>query len=186
MKIFYTASYYGKHKYQQNYDAILKAIEETGVEVVSPEKKNYRDLLSKKRIIKLKNDKQIHYEAIKKGIYWSDAVIIEISNEDFQLGHEATLAIFAKKHVLCLSLHEDFSEKIENKFFHGAKYNEFTLDRIVAEFISLVSKERLDERFNCFLSSRQMDYLESAAAKKGVNKSEYLRMLLNKDKVDNK
>lgn len=182
MKIFYTASYYGKEKYQKYYDLVLKSIEQNKVQLISPEKGNYLQVLDKKDLKKIKGDRKIHYEAIRKGIQWADAVIIEISNEDFQLGHEATLTIQNKKHVLCLSINEDFSQKIINPYFHGAKYNEYNAEEVVQNFIEMVKSERLEERFNLFLSSRQIDYLESAAKKRGLNKSEYIRMLIDQDR----
>lgn len=182
MKIFYTASYYGKEKYQKDYDLVLKSITETGVEILSPERGNYLSILQKKELKRFKNQKQIHYEAIRKGIQWADAVIIEISNEDFQLGHEATLAIQSKKHVLCLSIHEDLSEKIIHQYFHGAKYNEYNIEEVVDNFIEMVKNEQLDKRFNLFLSSRQFTYLESVARRKAVNMSEYIRMLIDEDR----
>lgn len=182
MRIFYTASYYGKEKYQKYYDMILKAITNTGVEVLSPEKGNYLNILQKKDLKKFKSGKEIHYEAIRRGIQWADAVIIEISNEDFQLGHEATLALQEKKHVLCLSIHEDFSEKIINPYFHGLKYNDYNLEDAVTDFVETVKSEQLNERFNLFLSSRQVTYIESVARRKGMNKSEYIRMLIDEDR----
>jgi hypothetical protein len=182
MKIFFTASYYGKEKYQKYYDMVLASLEKLNVEVVSPEKENYLDLLTKRDIKRLKGDRRIHYEAIRKGILWADAVVIEISNEDFQLGHEATLTIQNKKHVLCLSLNEDFSEKIHNKFFHAAKYNQFNIEEIVEKFVRMVSTKRLDQRFNLFLSSDQLKYLEKASQENNVNKSEYIRTLIDKAK----
>jgi hypothetical protein len=182
MKVFFTASFSGKSKYQKYYDIILSSIEDHKVDLVSPEKANYKDLLSVSIINKLENTNFVHYEAIKKGVEWADAVIIEISNEDFQLGHEATLSIQDKKPVLCLSLFEDYSKKINNKYFYGAIYNEFNIDRIIKEFITKVSKELLTERFNCFLSSAQVKYIEKKAEKLGLNKSEYLRFLIEKDK----
>ena len=181
MKVFYTASYYGKSKYQKYYDIILKALENLKLDIVSPEKGNYKELLTKKELEAYKGAKAIHYEAIKKGILWADAVIIEISNEDFQLGHEATLAIQNKKHILALSLHEDFSEKIKNRYFHAAKYNEFNYEEILENFIYLVGGETLDQRFNMFLSTRQLTHLEKAAKEHKVNMSEYVRMLIDLD-----
>lgn len=185
MKIFYTASYYGKRKYQRYYDKVLKVLEETDAEIVSPEKGNYMEMLSsadRKTLLHEKGKKRLHYEAIRRGINWSDAVVIEISNEDFQLGHEATLAIQRKKPVLCLSVKEDFSEKIENRYFHGAKYNEINIRLIIQDFIKKVERKMLSERFNFFLSTSQLQFLENTAKKKGINKSEYLRGLIEKDR----
>lgn len=182
MKIFYTASYYGKEKYQKYYDAVLHSIESTGVELISPEKGNYLNMLSNAEKLKIKDKKRIHYEAIRRGIQWADAVIIEISNEDFQLGHEATLAIQNKKPVLCLSIYEDFSEKIVNRYFHGAKYNEYNVRMIVGEFIRKINKELHSVRFNCFLTANQVKFLNEMSEKNNMNKSEYLRKLIDQER----
>lgn len=182
MRIFYTASFYGKEKYQKEYDMVLKSITDTGVEILSPEIGNYQNILDKKNLKKLKSKQEIHYEAIRKGIQWAQAVIIEISQEDFQLGHEATLAIETNKHVLCLSIHEDFSKKIKNSYFHGLKYNQYNIEEGIQNFIELVKEETLSERFNLFLSSKQIAHLNLASNKNGVNKSEYLRLLIDNDR----
>lgn len=182
MKIFYTASYSGKQKYQGFYNLVLRAIESTHVDLISPEKGNYLGVLSPQERLKLKGKKKIHYEAIRRCILLSDAVIIEISNEDFQLGHEATLTILNKKHVLCLSVHEDFGEKIRNRYFHGAKYNEYNIEELVENFITFVQTDKLSERFNCFLSPGQIHYLEKKSKENKINKSEYLRRLIDEDR----
>ena len=183
MKIFYTASFSGKEKYQKYYDLVLAALEKTGVEVISPEKGNYKRALSTRERSKWSHQPKIeHYEAIRNGITLADAVVIEISNEDFQLGHEATLAIHAKKPVLCLSLHEDFSEKINNRYFHGARYNEYDVEEVVAEFVKRARREFLKERFNLFLSAAQVKYLHKQAAAAGIPSSEYLRELIDRDR----
>lgn len=64
----------------------------------------------------------------------------------------------------------------------GARYNEYNVEEVVGNFIEMVKNERLEERFNLFLSSRQIDYLESVAKKRGLNKSEYIRMLIDDDR----
>jgi len=107
MIIFYTASYFGKEKYQKYYDLVLNTLEEFNVTLVSTEKGNYKELLGERVRTKLKdNPKLLHYEAIKQGIRQADAVILEVSNEDFQVGHEATVAINEKKPTLTLSVNE--------------------------------------------------------------------------------
>jgi len=184
MKVFYTASYFGKEKYQKYYNLVLAAIGENGAEIVSPEKGNYLGLLTKEEQEKTKDEKERHYLAIKKGIEWAEAEIIEVSQEDFQLGHESTLAILNKKPVLCLSIHEDFSKKIINKYFYGHKYSEMNVEEIVEEFLNKIKERKLEVRFNCFLSETQDSYLSKKAKLTGVNKSEYLRNLIEKDKTN--
>lgn len=181
LKIFFTASYYGKQIYQKYYDLVLAKIEESEVEVIGTEKGNYMELLGISSEKSIFSNKALHYKAVKKGILWCDAAIIEISHEDFQLGHEATLASQLKRPVLCLSIHEDFSKKIKNKYFHGVKYNEYNVGQVIRNFLTEIRRERFSERFNCFLSKKQVAYLEKISKEDNMNKSEYLRSLLEDD-----
>lgn len=169
LKIFFTASYHGKAKYQKYFDMVRTALEKQDIELVSPEKGN----------VDLGQTKESHYVGIKKGIMWADAVVIDISEEGFQLGHEATLAMQTRKHVLCLSIHEDFSEKIKNRYFHGAKYSEYNIEEVVEEFVKRARKELLNIRFNVFLSARQMEKLQIEAKKRGINMSECIREMVD-------
>ncbi len=180
MKIFYTASYYGKEKYQESYNLVLNAIKSAEVELLSPEVGNYLSVLKLADYEKIKGKKRLHYEAIIRGIRWAQAVIIEISHEDFQLGHEATMALSLKKPVLALSIHEDFSKKITHPLFFGAKYNQYNIEELIADFVKRNEKETLNERFNLFLSQRQLQNLEKHAKEKNMNNSEYIRMLIDK------
>jgi len=184
MKVFWTASYSGKKIYQKDYDLVARAIDRiSGIEVISPEKGNYQSLIPPKIKQSLSNDpKKLHYEAIRRGITWADAVIIENSQEDFQLGHEATLAMQAKKHILCLSVHEDFSKKIDNRYFHGAKYNQMTIDEIIESFLIIAQKDLLSRRFNLFLTSAQEQFLKEKGIETGEGASNYLRSLIDQSR----
>ena len=53
---------------------------------------------------------------------------------------------------------------------------------IVKEFIDKTNKELLSERFNCFLSINQISFLENMSRLNGINKSEYLRKLIDDDR----
>lgn len=181
MKIFYTVSFYGKAQYQTYYDLVLDALEKTGAQVISPEKQNHLQLLPKRRLNRFKDDThRLHYEAIKHGIQQTDASVIEVSYQDIQIGYETALAVQSKKPLLCLSIHEDFSQKIHHPYFFGAKYSEVTIDNIVEEFIKKIQKKRFTERFNFFLSPTQLNYLTTSAKKHEMTTSEYLRDLIDK------
>lgn len=182
MKVFYTASFSGKKKYQKYYDKVLKAIQENNVELISPEIGNYKKVVPPKVSQKVHSKKKLHYDAIKRGIQWADVVIIEVSNEDFQLGHEATIAIQNKKPVLCLSIHQDFSEKIINRYFHGAKYNPYNIKYIIQKFLQTTKRGILTQRFNFFLSPSQLQNLKKNAAELGITKAEVLRKYIDGNK----
>lgn len=182
MKVFFTASIHGKKKYQNFYDLVLDTIEAYTDNVISPEAGNYLSVLTAKEKMKIKDLHKIHYEAIRKGIELSDVVIIEMSYPDFQLGHEATLALISKKPVLCLSIDEDMSEKINSPYFFGAKYNADNIDDIIQSFLKRFSKNNLNQRFNMFLSNSQLIHIESSARKKNMSSSAYVRWLIDKDR----
>lgn len=183
MVIFYTASWFGKQKYQKEYDLVRQTIKQFDVKLIGTEEGNYQQVLDEKTREKLKdNPKLLHYEAIRQGIHLAEAVIIEVSNEDFQLGHEASLTIAEKKPVLCLSIHEDLSKRIFNDYFFGAKYNRSNVKSIIQDFLVRAKALSLTRRFNLFLYPHQLDYLTKASKREGMNMSEYLRHLINLDK----
>jgi hypothetical protein len=169
MNIFFTCSYTGKVKYQKYYDLIVDSIKKTNVALQSPElDKNFPA-----------PEATHHYQQIRDGILNSDAVIMDVSDEGFQLGFEAAQAIQSKKHVLVLSLIRDFSQRIDNRYFHAAKYSELNIDDIISEFVNSLRHHQFDQRFNFFLSQKQLQTLYLNANKLGLTKSDYLRSLLD-------
>jgi hypothetical protein len=183
MKVFFTASYYGKKKYQRQYSLVLAAIKKFTADVISPEEGNYLDVIdaeTRKRLAG--NHALLHYEAIRQGIHLSDAVIVEASHEDIQLGHEISMAIMEKKPVLVLSVHEDFSKKIIHEYLFGAKYTERSLPGTIQDFLARVRDLREARRFNMFLYPSQSEYLDRMAKESGMNMSEYIRHLINLDR----
>lgn len=181
MKLFWTASYHGKNQYQKHYDLVGRAIDrQPGLQIIATEKGNYQDILPPTQRQKLASTPQkLHYEAIRRGILWADVVIIEISHESFQLGHEATLAMQAKKHVLCLSIHEDYSPKLDNRYFHAGIYNQMTIDEQVESFLKLARRDLLSQRFNLFLTSSQLQFVKQKGEQSGDGASNYIRSLID-------
>lgn len=177
-KIFFTAAYSGKKLYQKYYDQIVAAIQQNDVELVATELGNYKSVLTTQDKQSVSTAREEHYLAIKKGIKWADLVILELSQESFQVGHEATLALQEKKPVLGLSLHEDWSKRIVNKYFHGVKYSQYFVAETITSFINKYRKEPLNERFNLFMSASQLAKLERLANQSDMNSSEYLRSLI--------
>lgn len=180
MNLFYTCSYYGKPKYQAQYDLILDALEQhENLTLVSPEKGNYFDVLTPKELTKYNNDKERHYHAIRRNIERADAVVIEVSYPDFQIGFEAAYAVDKKKYVLALSVHEDYSQKIIHPYFTAAKYDPNSIDEVIREFLSKADTKKYTQRFNFFLSESQLEKLNRNAQKLNLNQSEYLRLLID-------
>ncbi len=181
MKLFWTASYHGKSQYQKYYDLVGRTLEsQPDLDIVATEKGNYQSVLPPTLRHKLATSPQkLHYEAIRRGILWADAVVIEISHESFQLGHEATLAMQAKKHVLCLSIHEDYSLKLDNRYFHAARYNQATIAEQIESFLKLARRDLLSRRFNLFLTSAQLQFVKQKGEESGDGASDYIRSLID-------
>ena len=133
-------------------------------------------------IKKFKDPKILHYEAIRRSIELADAVIIDVTYSNTHIGYEIALAAANKKYVLCLSLDEDFSEKINNRYVLGAKYTELTIDETIEDFVAKISKNILTERFNCFLSPAQILHVQSRSLSENINMSEYIRELIDRDR----
>ncbi len=182
MKVFFTAPFGGKTRYQKYYDLVLETLDLYSDDIISPEAGNYLDTITNKEKIKIKDVRKIHYEAIRRGIQLSDVVVMEISHPSFRLGHEATLAVQAKKPVLCLSINEDISLKIDSPYFFGAKYNVDNIDEIISNFLKRHSKNVLNNRFNMFLSTSQLAHIDEMAKRKNISSSAYLRWLIDKDR----
>lgn len=171
MNIFFTCSYEGKAQYQRYYDLIIDSIKKTGAVISSPETD----------VSFPPPDKYPHYQKIRQGILAADAVIFEVSHPGLQLGYETALAVLSKKHVLCLSLHEDYSQKITHPYFHAARYSELNLDDKISEFINSLRHHQYTERFNFFLSPQQLKSLDHNASKSGQTRSDYLRSLIDQN-----
>jgi hypothetical protein len=186
MKVFFTASYKGKKTHQQSYDRIVKTLQDSDLEVISLEIQKYEDLLGQEILCK-RPINEVHALYIKKGIDLANAVVIEASRDNFQIGHEATLSLLYNKPVLCLSDNKDYSEKILHPKFYAKIYNNLEeIDKHIADFIDEVKNKFYSVRFQILLSPEQKNFLMRYGAKNKLNKSEVLRKMIDeKMKEDN-
>lgn len=178
MTVFYTVSFHGKATFQAQYDLVLDALKQHQINLVSPELGNYLNVLTAHDLNKYPTAEERHYQAIHRNIERADAVVIEMSHQDFQIGFEAALTVERKKHLLALSTVEDFSQKITHPFFTASKYTPNTIDEVVREFLAKADAKKYSERFNFYLSKAQLDKLNTNSAKFNLNQSEYLRSLI--------
>lgn len=182
MKVFFTASYSAKEQYQPVYDKVVAHLKKRGDQIISLEVQSYEDVLGVRTVSKLPKD-DIHYTYIKKGMARCDAVIIEASTDKFRLGHEATIALFYNKPVLCISDKKDYSSTIKHPGFYSEEYVDASeVPGIVDRFLKMCEKKILPVRFNGFFSSSQMNFLKWYGNKTGKTVSELLRGMVD-DKI---
>jgi hypothetical protein len=95
---------------------------------------------------------------------------------------EVSYALSLKKPTLCLSLKEDFSQRIENDYFFGQQYSLGSLKVKIQDFLAAARDMAKSERFNLFLYPHQVEYLKLESQQHGMNMSEYVRFLINQDR----
>lgn len=185
MKIFFTCSQYGR-KYTEDFRTIMDAIlrNKNKPELVATEDLSYLKIsedLKKQGA----NPKYLHAESVKRAIFESDGVVIDNTVSSFRLGHEATIAMLKNKPVLVLSQLKDYSDVMDFKNFHAAKYdpkNQRKLQFIIDDFIEKVKIETLSVRFNLFISESDKEFLDNKSAEETTTMSEYIRKLIKEDK----
>lgn len=193
MKAFFTHSFRGKGKYQNNYNLIHSAILDLGIDLTTPASNSYQqDLyeLAKKRGIDIpipitspydERLKDIQSTLMRQYILKNDVFIVENTMQSFKLGMEVSYAIEKKIPTLVLSGTEDISQFIENKYFFGAKYSKYNIKSCLKEFLHDSSRKVLSKRFNMYISEDQYEYLLTASQKNAMNISEYIRLLIDRD-----
>lgn len=186
MKIFLTVSKTGMAKYKDIYNAVLAELESHGVKVEATFTKSYLNPTPKLKgvndLVNREDDyRYMHDNAVRQAILRADGVVIEASYPSFRLGFEAFFALSSQKPVLVLSQEKNYGNLIDQPHFFGAQYNSFTLPDEIEKFLKHIKHYRLRNRFNLFISENQRLYLEQAAKKYGVSKSDLIRKLIEKD-----
>ncbi|MBD3281111.1 hypothetical protein GF389_06385 [Candidatus Dojkabacteria bacterium] len=123
-------------------------------------------------------------EDIGMSIENADSVIIEASNETFELFSLLNKTINYRKPVLILSKNKDHSELISSSFYFAEKYNDrVELPNILNRFFRSAEEHQKTERFHLSLSRDQKNYLVRVSRSKNCSIAEYLRTLIEKEIV---
>lgn len=186
MKIFFTCSKTALNKYRRLYTAVLNELKKSKVNVEATLDRSFLDQtpeLKKVQNLGLREDsyKYVHDTAVRQAIYRCDAIVIEASYPSFRLGFETFFALSLQKPVLVLSKFQNYANLINQPHFFGAKYTDFTLPDEIEKFVRHVKKYRLRNRFNLFISDKQKGHMDEMGKRYAVSKSDYLRMLIDKD-----
>ena len=121
-----------------------------------------------------------------KEIKRTDAVILEASNLNFDMGRLMTLSIFQHKPILLLQ-EKGKSQSVElgaNRLVNNKSYilgKDTELERKIEDFMKAVKKQRLTYRFNLMLSRDINTYLAEQSADKNISKADYIRSLIIQD-----
>lgn len=186
MKIFFTVSRSGRHKYSSWNKLILNEIRKHKVQVITTVGRAY--LADKPKLHSVKDlsvsedkHKYVHDTTVKRAIFVSDAVVVEASYQSFRLGFETHFALSQQKPVLVLSQERNYASLIKHPNFFGAKYTKFTLPDEIEKFVTHAKKYKLRNRFNMFISDGEKGHLQTAAGTNNVSMSNYIRKLIQQD-----
>lgn len=186
MKIYFTGSLHNENINSKLYERIVKFLEKEG-HVVQYEHILAREV--KDLEVQTLAERKEYYHKLNKWLSSCDAVVCEISYPStINIGHELTLALDKDKPVLAL-----YQQDREPGILQGIDSDKLILTDYTIDKIESVIKYGLDEitdkidvRFNFFISPRIGHYLDWISKKKRLPRAVYLRKLIEEDMKRNK
>lgn len=185
MKIYFTASIMQKPKFGRQYQAIVKALEELGHEVI-------HEHVTKGTLAQLEDRsgarRGAYFQQLIKWILEADLVVAEASfPSTLDIGNEISLSLDRGKPVVVLYQqgHEsNLLPGMESDQLSLVEYEEGRLTQTLESALDF-AKDQADTRFNFFISSRQANYLDWMAKSSRIPRSVYLRNLIKRDMEEN-
>ena len=182
--MYFTASLTGKQFYRKNYERIFECLIKLGNDV--------SELAMTDEAVEVAKHTQEQnvkaHQRIINMIKAADLIVAETSYSSIAVGYEITTALNMSKKVLLLHLPDKYSpllEGIKNPNLHIVQYTEDDLVEILTDALKVIEKS-VDIRFNFFLPKALLAQLDWVALNQRVNKSEYVRQLIEKDMKRNK
>ncbi len=184
MKVYFTASLTGKSIYGENYSRIVDEMARLGCKVGEVVMTSNLEEVQKQS----KEKHAAAYKKIRKYIEGADLVAAEMSYSSVAVGYEITTALNLGKQVVLFHVPDHFSpllEGIRDKNLSIWTYRTDDLEKVVASALKM-AKENMDVRFNFFLPKDLSAHLDWAVMNLGVNRSEYVRRLIEGDMKKNR
>ncbi|MDD3532022.1 MAG: hypothetical protein PHR64_01600 [Candidatus Shapirobacteria bacterium] len=185
MIVYFGTSPRIKKDYPQAVKAIFKQVEKLGYQHVS----EWISRVNPDRFYQASlKDQKKHFEDTVAGIRKADVCLFEASERSFSVGYWVNYALGMGKPTIVLSQKERNSflvKQINPDRFFFVVYHRGNLASKLEETLEKAA-QKIDLRFNFFLSSNLLAYLDWAAQKKGVPRSVYLRQLIAQDMKNNR
>ena len=186
MKVFFTASPRGKKKdLKQNYLKIYEFLEQLGCVHLS-------DFIQKVDPVKFsastESEKIEHYKKTVRIIKEADLVVLETSLHSLATGYIANLALGLGKPVIALHAGRRkpyFLLGIQNDKLQVVEYSLNSLKEVLKNAVEYAG-EKIDTRFNFFISPTIGNYLSWISKNKKLPRAVYIRKLIEQDMNENK
>lgn len=186
MKIYFTAAISSMLQYGENYQKIVDVLRQLGHTVIAD-----HILKADLQAVMAQSDEvhQKYYNQMVKNIASADLLVAEVSfPSTVHVGHELTLALDKDKPVLALHLKDKkpvLFWGIVSERFYVAEYDKENISKIIKESLEYLS-EKIDTRFNFFISPKIGNYLDWISKKKKLPRAVYLRKMIEQDMDKNK
>jgi hypothetical protein len=184
MKIYFTGSLHNPNIHQDLYVGILDLLKKMDCNVDSfALKRNQKEAYSwtaKERVE--------YYSELKKRIGKADVVMAEVSfPSTINIGHEVSLALDLGKPTIAIyqkGREPGILQGIHTEKFLLLEYENDDLESVL-EYGIEEAQQRMDVRFNFFISPQIGNYLDVVSKKKKLPRAVYLRRLIEEDMKKN-
>lgn len=180
MKIYFTASSRGTEKFNKYYKKIYNLITAQGHSHTS----DYSKESDPSEIYK--PDEEAHVELYKRAVNQlkkSDVVVLEVSKHSLTMGYLLELGLNLGKPVIALyqnGCKPAFAAGITDDKLQVVEYNETNLEDLLVDALDYSSAQQ-DSRFNFFVSTKHINFLDWVAKNKRIPRSVFLRRLIERE-----
>ncbi|OGD83850.1 hypothetical protein A2572_02685 [Candidatus Collierbacteria bacterium RIFOXYD1_FULL_40_9] len=179
MKVLFQASILHRNERMEDYVAIVQCLEKCGCEVLGETLVVSNDLILKRGHV----DRVKYFERFKKNLLEADLVCFEATYPStLHVGIKLAFALQKGKPVIVLYKKTSHPESFVDVFESGKLfYEEYTannLDTVIKSGLEFIEKNS-DVRFNFYLPSEQMDYLDRVRKDKSLTRTAVLRKIID-------
>jgi len=184
MKIYLTAPLNEGKTFDKKYRLIDKTLQGFGHKVLSGRtiKRNLRKKYkNRKEAVKI-------YRQLYRSLKSAEIAIVEVSYPSLSVGHEISLALELNKPVIALHLknkHYHLLSAIPDEKLQTVRYDSKNLEKQLNKTIK-IALEKVDVRFNFFITPQLLSYLDWVSGKKRIPRSVFIRSLIENDMRRNK
>lgn len=178
MKIFFTGSPRALRTHPKEHMAIYKAIEKYGGENLSQLVIN----ANPKEFYEANNDQVLeHFKVTMNHVKNADAVIAEVTTHSMSMGYIVNKTLELNKPAIVLHLpgfKPFFFGGIENEKLLVCEYTPETIDEVIKNAFKFIDTKS-DVRFNFYLPSNQIEFLDTIGKDKKLTRSAVLRQIIS-------
>lgn len=183
MKIYCGVPFMGVSKFNNSYLEIYNEITKLGHQHVDEEFLETNHEVWEKKISQSRKLQNEHYKKRLKAVHLAEICIFEASLHSSGIGFLIQKTLEEGKPCIVLH-HKDYTpfflSGAESEKLIVKSYTEKTLTKVLKQSL-LIAKQRRDKRFNFYLSTKLLEYVDNLSKEEGVTKSKVMRDIILRD-----